>query len=229
MKKINRKSLLFGIMLPIIAIMFMGAYDVLDRYKMIRAEDIQIIDGEGAVILSLANLAEMVNAPKKEAENYDGEMESFRGQLNDINSKISLMNKKLSSSNSLEEQVASLQSMAGSINDLNAKIDKSIADLEAKLNSYKSQVSVKKECGAGCIKSCCANKQSLVDITNKPSEESIAKIESEIEMFRATLNSFSSTTTISLSQIESDIDRMSSNQDNIMKVLRKDLKKLNKK
>ena len=44
MKKINRRSMLFGALLPIVAIMFMGAYDVLDRYKMLKAQDIQIVD-----------------------------------------------------------------------------------------------------------------------------------------------------------------------------------------
>jgi len=229
MKKINRKSMLFGALLPIVAIMFMGAYDVLDRYKMLKAQDIQIVDAEGTVVLSLADLAETLNAPKEEALNYDQEIAAFENQLNDMNSKISLMNKKLSSSNSLEEKVASLQSMAGSINDLNAKLDKNISNLEAKLNTYKTEASSKKECSTGCTKSCCSNKQSLVDMTDKSSEESMSRIEAEVAMLKSTLNSFSNTTSMTLNQIQDDIDRMSSNQDMIMKVLRKDLKKLNKK
>jgi len=66
-------------------------------------------------------------------------------------------------------------------------------------------------------------------MTDKSSEESMRKIETEVAMLKSTLNSFSNTTSITLDQIQSDIDRMSSNQDMIMKVLRKDLKKLNKK
>jgi len=226
MKKINRRSMLFGALLPIVAVMLMGAYDVLDRYKMIKAQDIQLIDGEGKVILSLSDLVGMDQDATAED---NGEIEAFENQLNDMNTKISLMNKKLNSSNSLEEKVASLQSMSSSINDLNVKLDKSISDLETKLNAYKTEVSSKKECSAGCTKSCCANKQSLVDMTDKSSEESMRKIETEVAMLKSTLNSFSNTTSITLDQIQSDIDRMSSNQDMIMKVLRKDLKKLNKK
>ena len=114
MKKINRRSMLFGALLPIVAVMLMGAYDVLDRYKMIKAQDIQLIDGEGKVILSLSDLVGMDQDATAED---NGEIEAFENQLNDMNTKISLMNKKLNSSNSLEEKVASLQSMSSSIND----------------------------------------------------------------------------------------------------------------
>ena len=81
MKKINRKNLLFGIMIPIIAIMLMGAYDVLDRYKMLKAKDIQIIDDEGRVILSLADVATILNQPTKKPVDYGNDIMNLKKQI----------------------------------------------------------------------------------------------------------------------------------------------------
>ena len=89
------------------------------------------------------------------------------------------------------------------MNELNVKMNQSIADLEAKLDSFKPE--------------------------GESIQEPVADMTSEIEMLKLSLNDFTNSTYTRLEQIESDIERISSNQDMLMKILRKDLKKLNKK
>ena len=90
-----------------------------------------------------------------------------------------------------------------SINDLNVTMNQSITDLETKIDN------------------------------SNPAEESIQEptgdMTSEIEILRSSLNAFINSNNIRLEQTESNIERISSNQDMLMKILRKDLKKLNKK
>ena len=55
MKNLNLKSLILGAIIPIIVMLFIGAISVLERYHTIKAKEIQLIDEEGNIVLSLSD------------------------------------------------------------------------------------------------------------------------------------------------------------------------------
>ena len=132
---------------------------------------------------------------------------NLQNDINALNSRLNTesetSNTNFVSENSFNDKVTSLELMINSMNEINVKMNQSIADLEAKLDSFKPE--------------------------GESIQEPVADMTSEIEMLKLSLNDFTNSTYTRLEQIESDIERISSNQDMLMKILRKDLKKLNKK
>ena len=132
---------------------------------------------------------------------------NLQDDVNAINSRLNTefetSNTNFVSESSFNDKVTSLELMINSMNKINVKMNQSIADLEAKLDSFKPE--------------------------GESIQEPVADMTSEIEMLKLSLNDFTNSTYTRLEQIESDIERISSNQDMLMKILRKDLKKLNKK
>jgi hypothetical protein len=205
LKNPNLKSLLLGAMIPIIAMLFMGAISVLERYHTIKAKEIQLIDEEGHIVLSLSDYHKDVL--EKIDKDTPRIIMNLQDDVNAINSRLNTesetSNTNFVSESSFNEKVTSLESMMNSMNDLNVKMNQSIIDLEAKLDSFKP--------------------------VGKSIQEPALDMTSEIEILRLSLNDFTNSTHTRLEQVESDIERISSNQDMLMKILRKDLKKLNKK
>ena len=192
-------------MIPIIVMLFMGAINVLERYHTIKAKEIQLIDEEGHIILSLSDYhKDVLEKIDKDTPRIIMNLQDNVNALNSrLNTESETSNTNFVSESSFNEKVTSLESMMNSLNDLNVKINQSIADLEAKLDSSKP--------------------------AGKSIQEPAGDMTSEIEMLRSSLNAFTNSTHTRLEQVESDIERISSNQDMLMKILRKDLKKLNKK
>ena len=205
MKNLNFKSLILGAMIPIIVMLFIGAISVLERYHTIKAKEIQLIDEEGNIVLSLSDYHKDVL--EKIDKDTPRIIMNLQDDVNAINSRLNTefetSNTNFVSESSFNDKVTSLELMINSMNEINVKMNQSIADLEAKLDSFKPE--------------------------GESIQEPVADMTSEIEMLKLSLNDFTNSTYTRLEQIESDIERISSNQDMLMKILRKDLKKLNKK
>jgi len=204
-KNLNLKSLILGAMIPIIVMLFIGAISVLERYHTIKAKEIQLIDEEGNIVLSLSDyhkdvLEKIDNDTPRIIMNLQNDINALNSRLN---TESETSNTNFVSENSFNDKVTSLELMINSMNEINVKMNQSIADLEAKLDSFKPE--------------------------GESIQEPVADMTSEIEMLKLSLNDFTNSTYTRLEQIESDIERISSNQDMLMKILRKDLKKLNKK
>ena len=205
MKNLNLKSLILGAMIPIIVMLFIGAISVLERYHTIKAKEIQLIDEEGNIVLSLSDyhkdvLEKIDNDTPRIIMNLQNDINALNSRLN---TEFETSNTNFVSESSFIDKVTSLELMINSMNEINVKMNQSIADLEAKLDSFKPE--------------------------GESIQEPVADMTSEIEMLKLSLNDFTNSTYTRLEQIESDIERISSNQDMLMKILRKDLKKLNKK
>ena len=205
MKNLNLKSLILGAMIPIIVMLFIGAISVLERYHTIKAKEIQLIDEEGNIVLNLSDyhkdvLEKIDNDTPRIIMNLQNDINALNSRLN---TEPETSNTNFVSESSFNDKVTSLELMINSMNELNVKMNQSIADLEAKLDSFKPE--------------------------GESIQEPVADMTSEIEMLKLSLNDFTNSTYTRLEQIESDIERISSNQDMLMKILRKDLKKLNKK
>ena len=55
MKNLDRKSILIGLLIPVAALIFMGAVkNVFSRYHTIRAQEVELVDGEGNIVFSLS-------------------------------------------------------------------------------------------------------------------------------------------------------------------------------
>lgn len=205
MKNLNFKSLILGAMIPIIVMLFIGAISVLERYHTIKAKEIQLIDEEGNIVLSLSDYHKDVL--EKIDKDTPRIIMNLQDDVNAINSRLNTefetSNTNFVSESSFNDKVTSLELMINSMNEINVKMNQSIADLEAKLDSFKPE--------------------------GESIQEPVADMTSEIEMLKLSLNDFTNSTYTRLEQIESDIERISSNQDMLMNILRKDLKKLNKK
>jgi len=204
-KNLNFKSLILGAMIPIIVMLFIGAISVLERYHTIKAKEIQLIDEEGNIVLSLSDYHKDVL--EKIDKDTPRIIMNLQDDVNAINSRLNTefetSNTNFVSESSFNDKVTSLELMINSMNEINVKMNQSIADLEAKLDSFKPE--------------------------GESIQEPVADMTSEIEMLKLSLNDFTNSTYTRLEQIESDIERISSNQDMLMNILRKDLKKLNKK
>ena len=205
MKNPNLKSLALGAMIPIIVMLFMGAISVLERYHTIKAKEIQLIDEEGLIVLSLSDYhKDVLEKIDKDTPRIIMNLQDDVNALNSrLNTESEISNTNFVSESSFNEKVTSLESMMNSMNDLNVKINQSIADLEAKLDSSKP--------------------------AGKSIQEPAGDMTNEIEMLRLSFDTITNSTHTRLEQVESDMERISSNQDMLMKILRKDLKKLNKK
>ena len=94
MKKLNRKSLFFGAMLPIIAIIFMGGVNVLERYHTIKAKEVQLIDDNGNTILSLSKLPSVLNAKDDVVHKADRRISDLENQIDALISKLNRIRKK---------------------------------------------------------------------------------------------------------------------------------------
>lgn len=112
------------IFIPILSILFIGAYDVLDRYKMLKAQDIQIIDADGKVILSLADVSEKLNEQEKEGVDYSYDIKYLNKQIESV----------LEITSELKSEVNSARK--NSTNDSMDKID----DLYNQLDSYDNKI-----------------------------------------------------------------------------------------
>jgi hypothetical protein len=216
MKNLNLKNLTLGAMIPVVVMLFIGAANVLERYHTIKAKEFQIINDEGTVVLDFSTLAMRLDllesgAAKEESINYDGDIEALKGEINDFKSKFK-----------------AIELMMSAIDDLNTKMNQSIADLDTKLESYQFKAPTSEKCGPNCTKQCCINKQQSIEVREGVVQDSPVGTNGEIAMLSSSLNTYINSSSMRLDQIESDISRMSSNQDMIMKILRRDLKKLNK-
>ena len=250
MKNLDKKSIAIGVLLPIIAIVLMGAARVLSSYHTIKAQEIELIDGEGNTLFSLSNLmAETEDiAEATPAANYDDVIASLKTQINNLSLQLNKKPKNdFISSGSFNEKVESIDQQIGS---LTSKFDGLLKKLSEKTETAK--VVEPKQCGSNCTKQCCANKvkpkqcgaNCAKQCCSKPSsgpgndklDSEIAELRSEIELLGGALDSYALTDSewsnkISrdISAIQSELQRISDNQDILMKILKKDIKKLKKK
>ena len=239
MKNLDKKSIAIGIILPIIAIVLMGASRVLSSYHTIKAQEVELVDGEGNILFSLSNLlAEtediVVATP---AINYDDVIASLKTQINNLSLQL---NKKPKNDFIL----------SGSFNDKMQSIDEQIGSLASKFDGLLKKLAEKpeatktvepKQCGSNCTKQCCENKvkpkQCGANCTKqccaKPSsgpgndklDAEIAGLQSEIELLGGAFDSYaltdsewSNTISRDISAIQSELQRISDNQDILMKI-----------
>ena len=60
MKNLDKKSMLLGALVPILAIVLMGAANVLSRYHTIEAQEIHLVDEKGNIISTFSDLNFMI-------------------------------------------------------------------------------------------------------------------------------------------------------------------------
>tara|TARA_Y100001936_G_scaffold58554_1_gene57767 strand:- start:1531 stop:2250 length:720 start_codon:yes stop_codon:yes gene_type:complete len=239
MRNLDRKSMFIGLLIPIAAILFMGAVkNVLSRYHTIQAEEFQLVDGEGNAIF---NLSEMLTAGADDEEsavdygpmiaNLNSGMMQLERSLKDIESNDDFV--------SLDIFTKNLQSMNKKIENLSMKCEtefKSMASLK------KSCESDKKSCNSGASKDCCKNKQpqvvkpSATPSNDENTDSEVAELRSELESLTnacANNTAADSESDSRMSQeildLRSELQLISENQEILMKILRKDIKKLKKK
>jgi len=248
MKKLDRKSIFIGLLIPITAIIFMGAVkNVLSRYHTIQAEEFQLVDSEGNAIFNLSEIL-TVNTSSDEESGVD-----YGPMIADLKSAINGIESSLSSITSSDESNNDFVSSAVFTKNIES-IDKKIQNLSIKIETaLKTITPPKKACGADCSKACCANKTvkkqcgsncSTGCCTKKKSQSpNNDKLISEIEALRSDLDllagafdSYTSTDSESnnkmsqeILEVRSELQRISDNQDILMKILKKDIKKFNKK
>ena len=149
----NRKNIMFGTLVTLFVLLSIGAYDVLDRYKVLKAQDIQIIDKDGNLILSLADISNYLKADKIEPKDFSYDISSIFKSIDILESQISLLSSDVSKLNSTLDQVQSNQTLLSSdvsklsISQMsNISLKSEISDLVNKYNqlindfeSYKSE------------------------------------------------------------------------------------------
>ena len=118
MKNPNLKSLLLGAMIPIIAMLFMGAISVLERYHTIKAKEIQLIDEEGLIVLSLSDYhKDVLEKIDKDTPRIIMNLQDDVNALNSrLNTESEISNTNFVSESSFNEKVTSLESMMNSMN-----------------------------------------------------------------------------------------------------------------
>ena len=239
MRNLDRKSMFIGLLIPIAAILFMGAVkNVLSRYHTIQAEEFQLVDGEGNAIF---NLSEMLTAGADDEEaavdygpeiaNLNSGMMQLERSLKDIESNDDFV--------SLDIFTKNLQSMNKKIENLSIKCEtefKSMASLK------KSCESDKKSCDSEANKPCSKDKQpqvvkpSVASNNDEDANSEVAELRSELESLTnacANNTAADSESDSRMSQeildLRSELQLISENQEILMKILRKDIKKLKKK
>ena len=132
MIRIHFKSLLIGVLLIMSSIIFMGAYDVLDRFKKIQAKEIQIIDEQGLVVLSLSDFSRtiekleerIIELENKEADPTDNSI------YDNFENKWAIISKKIDALSSdfliLEDDLEIIKNLKGGVSD---ELDKQSSDL----------------------------------------------------------------------------------------------------
>ena len=93
----------------------------------------------------------------------------------------------------------------------------------------------KKQCGSNCTKPCCEKKQIQVS-NNDDLKTEIAALRADLELLSGAFDSYTSADSDwnskvaeNMLAITSELERISDNQDMLMKILKKDIKKLKKK
>ena len=85
MKYINNKNLMMIFILPILFILFMGAANVLDRFHIIKAQDIQLVDNKGNLVYNLMEISkrmETFHDLNIEITNLETQIKSLEQRLN---------------------------------------------------------------------------------------------------------------------------------------------------
>ena len=121
------------IFIPILSILFIGAYDVLDRYKMLKAQDIQIIDTDGKVILSLADVSEKLNKQEKEGVDYSYDIKYLNKQIESLLEVTSELKSEVNSArkNSTNDSMDKIDDLYNQLDSYDSKIDNIILKVEA--------------------------------------------------------------------------------------------------
>ena len=98
MKNLDRKSILIGLLIPVAALIFMGAVkNVFSRYHTIRAQEVELVDGEGNIVFSLSEMIIATDDNIEEAlvvdygsiiENLESDIVLMDKEIQDLNEKL---------------------------------------------------------------------------------------------------------------------------------------------
>ena len=159
MKKIDKRSLLLGSLLPVALMFLMGAAGVLSRYHTIEAQNISLVDENGDVITTLSDLSNLI----EEVESFDGLVDKkirdikqavndafeveFRVEIDTLSSKFSTLQNIVNKNNDQQLDVIkefdalnnSIAKAERGLNNLIEDVEQEIDDLEEKHIVFKKK------------------------------------------------------------------------------------------